>query len=320
MSALTVQLVAAAWLALLGGGAWTWRRVRDKRVQRRVQRAIAMHGGEERAATPGAEVSIFRPVEGRSWLARLGQRVEARYPLLDARRTLPKAAAFGLAMGAGAWGAMWFLEVASGWWTIPSVAAAAVAAGWYALSWFQARRATEFVRQFPEVVDQIVRLAGAGVPPLQAIAVVSEDAKPPVAPILCSIRDGLMAGLDADITLRAASERVRLAEFTLFTAVIGLQRRAGGGISAPFSNLATTLRERRSTALKARASTAQTRLTLLVLTLLPVVVLVAQNFIAPQSVEILFNSEQGQVLLRLGIGLIVAGLLIARSIGARGER
>ena len=320
MSALTVQLVAAAWLALLGGGAWTWRRVRDKRVRRRVQRATAMHGGEEGTATPGAEVSIFRPVGSRSWLARLGQRVETRYPLLDARRALPKAAAFGLAMGAGAWGAMWFLEVASGWWTMPSVAAAAVAAAWYALSWFQARRATEFVRQFPEVVDQIVRLAGAGVPPLQAIAVVSEDAKPPVAPILRSIRDELMAGLDADITLRAASERVRLAEFTLFTAVIGLQRRAGGGISAPFSNLAATLRERRSTALKARASTAQTRLTLLVLTLLPVVVLVAQNFIAPQSVEILFNSEQGQVLLRLGIGLIVAGLLIARNIGTRYER
>ena len=134
------------------------------------------------------------------------------------------------------------------------------------------------------------------------------------------MRDGLLAGLDADIALRMACDRVRIAEFTLFAAVIRLQRRAGGGISGAFSNLAETLRERRKTALKAHASTAQTRLTLLVLMLMPVLVLVSQKFIAPQSVEILFGTEQGTTLLRWGTGLIVAGLLVARSIAARAMR
>ena len=319
MSAQVAVLASAGWLALVGASLWVWLRIRDRRARQRLRRVIAPAGPEDAAGEAGAQVSIFRTVEGRSWVARLVSRVEARYPLLDARRTLPKTVAFGVAMAAGTWGVMWFLKVPSGWWTAPAVGAAGAAATWYALSWFQARQATEFIRQFPEIVDQMVRLAGAGVPPLEAIAVVTEDAKVPVEPILRNVRDGLMAGLDPDAALRSASERVRLAEFTLFAAVISLQRRAGGGISTAFSNLATTLRERRSTALKARASTAQTRLTLLVLTLLPAVVVIAQKFIAPQSVEVLFASEQGKALLHWGIGLIVAGLLVARGIVARCE-
>ena len=113
---------------------------------------------------------------------------------------------------------------------------------------------------------------------------------------------------------------MRLGEFTLFAAVLRLQRQAGGGISTAFRNLAETLRERRRTALKAHASTAQTRLTLVVLAAMPIVVLVAQKFTAPQSIEILFGTEQGATLLRWGVGLIVAGILAARGIAARAIR
>ena len=225
--------------------------------------------------------------------------------------------AAGAAASGAAWFSLWFLQVPSGWWTLPLIGLAGAGAVWYALGWMQARREAEFMRRFPEIVEQIVRLAGAGVPALEAISVAAEDAPDPVAPILRDLRDSLLAGLDADSALRMASDRLRLSEFTLFAAVIRLQRRSGGGISAAFSNLAATLRERRSTALKAHASTAQTRLTLLVLALMPVVVLIMQKFSAPKSVEILFNTEDGLMLLRWGVGLIVAGILVARSIAAR---
>ena len=106
----------------------------------------------------------------------------------------------------------------------------------------------------------------------------------------------------------------------MFAAVIRMQRRSGGGISAAFANLSATLRERRKTSLKAHASTAQTRLTLLVLTLMPVAVLLAQKFIAPESVEMLFATEQGTTLLQVGVALIVTGLLVARGIAAKAMR
>ena len=319
MSPLGFALATAAALALLiaaaGGGVLVWRRARDPVLERRLRRVAAPLSGAVAAEAAGSEESIFRTRERRTRLRRF---IESGYPLLEARRAIPRAVAAGVAAVGLAWFSLWFLQVPSGWWTVPLIGLSGAGAVWYALGWMQARRETDFVRRFPEIVDQIVRLAGAGVPALEALSVTAEDAPDPVAPVLRRVRDSLLAGLDADTALRMASDHVRLPEFTLFAAVIRLQRRAGGGISTAFSNLAATLRERRSTALKAHASTAQTRLTLLVLSFMPVVVLIMQKFSAPKSVEILFGTEEGLVLLRWGVGLIVAGILVARSIAARG--
>ncbi len=320
MNVFVLACAAGGSVSLLGIAAFLLLRRGDKEFRRRLQRAATPLA--DRAATHDttAETDIFRSADARSRSSRLWRAVESRYPLLNARRTLPRAIAIGTVAAAGLWFSMWFLKIPSGWWTIPLVGLGGVAAAWYAMSWFQTRQATEFTHQFPEVIDQIVRLSGAGVPPLEAIAVVAEDTRPPVQPVLRGVCDGLIAGLDADTALISVARRVRIAEFTLFTSVLRLQRRSGGGISATFANLSLALRQRRSTALKAHSSTAQTRLTLLVLSLMPVLVLVAQSFIAPQSVDILFGTDTGNTLLHWGVGLVIAGLLVARAIAARGER
>ena len=318
---------SAAVLMLLAGVGFLIQMMRRKGgrsdpLQPRLKRAaapLAAPAASEGGAAAGDE-SIFRPVERRTWLSALRNRIESIYPLLEARQALPAAVMAGVAGAAAGWGTLWFLRVPADWWTMPVVGVAGVGAAWYMLRTLQARQEAEFVRQFPEIVDQIVRLAGAGVPALEALAAVANDAPKPVGPVLVQVRDGLLAGLDTGTTLRQACERVRIAEFTLFAAVIRLQRRAGGGISTAFRNLAETLRERRKTALKAKASTAQTRLTLLILAVMPAIVLVGQKFIAPESVEMLFGTEQGVSLLRWGVALIVTGILVARGLAARATR
>ena len=264
--------------------------------------------------------STSNPARSRIWLSRFGEHIESRYPLLDFWRALPVAAGAGIAGAAGGGAIMWFLRVPQGWWTTPVLVAAGAGAAWYAFGWLQARQELAFVHQFPEVVDQVVRLSGAGIPPLEAIATVADDAPKPISPVLGMVRDGLLAGLDTDTALSLASNRVRLADFTLFAAVIRLQRRAGGGITSAFRNLSDTLRERRKTSLKAQAATAQGRLTLLILSLMPVVVLVGQFFLAPDSVDLLFNTEQGTTLLRWGTALIVTGIFVARWLTTRAAR
>ena len=324
MSPFVLAAAAAVWgVSLLGAGAvWlVWRRAADRDLRHRLARAAAPLAGPAAAEAGSAsrEESVFRPQQRRRWLAGLWDAVEARYPLLDPPRAVAKGLCFGIAVGFAGWFSLWFLSAPSSWWTFPGLAAAGALAAWYSLSWLHSHQVTVFIRQFPEVVDQIARLATAGVPALEAIGVTAEDTPAPTGPILRDVRDGLAAGLDADSALRSAAERVRISEFTMFAAVIRLQRRSGGRISAAFANLADTLRDRNKTALKARASTAQTRLTLLVLSAMPVLVLIAQKFIAPDSVDMLFNTEQGTTLLRAGVGLIVVGIFVARTIAARGE-
>ena len=314
------MLVVGGPIMLLGWvGAFLWLRGQDKPLRRRLQSVgapLTGHGAVEQIAP---EESIFRPTRPKSRLSWLWRRIERHYPLIDAPRAFPRLLGIGVLAAAGVWAGMWVLGMA-GWWSLPVAALTGLAGGWYALRRIQARTETQFIQQFPEIVDQIVRLSGAGLPPLEALGKVAEDAQQPVKGVLEEVSNALLAGLDADTALGMVAGRVRLAEFTLFAAVIRLQRRAGGSISTSFSNLAATLRERRTTAMKAKASTAQTRLTLLVLMLMPPLVLGVQSMTSPQSVDLLFNSEDGKTLLQLGVGLIVVGLIVARQIAARGEK
>ena len=159
-----------------------------------------------------------------------------------------------------------------------------------------------------------MRLTRTGLPAVESVSVVSEDAPEPVRSLLKQVSDDLSSGLDPEVVLRGMAARLRIPEFTLFSAALCLQRSTGGGISAALGNLSATLRSRLELEMKAQASTAQTRITLLVLSAVPVLVLGAQSLTNPQAVDILFDSP---TLLRWGVGLVVVGLLVARGIAAR---
>ena len=199
-------------------------------------------------------------------------------------------------------------------------AGAALVGLWNGLKWVQTRTESKFIEQFPEVVDQITRLASAGVPATEALSVIANDAPEPTGSVLSEVADAINGGVDTNIALKIASDKVKMAEFTMFAAVLRLQKRAGGSVSSAFENLSNKLRERRKSALKVRSSTSQTRLTLVVLAVMPIGVLMAQKAIAPEAIDMLLNTDAGVVMLRLGVGLIVTGVLIARSVSKSATR
>ena len=258
------------------------------------------------------EVSVFRQRRAKSWLL---DQLTQRFSMIDVRKSLPKAVGLG-AVGAVA------LSLGAVFANVGLLSLLLVPVGWLGISWAalamqDAGQRAEFLKLFPEAVDHVVNLMRAGLPSVEAISVVAEEAQPPVNVVLQEIAEGVSAGLDPEKVIRGRAAHVRISEFTLFAAAICLQRTTGGGVSGALNNLSATLRARRETAAKAHSSTAQTRLTLVVLTLVPVVVLLVQNFSNPQTIETLFFTESGTTLLRYGVGCIVAGLLVARGLAAR---
>ena len=227
-------------------------------LERRLKRVAAplANPAAAQAQAVGAE-SIFRPREREARLAWVWAPLKRRYPFVHP----PKAFAF--AMGAGVAGtafaafALGFLRVPAGWWAVPVVSLAGALGARAALRWQQARQEAMFIHQFPEVVDQMVRLGAAGVPAVEALSVVAEDAQAPVRPVLAEVCDALQAGLDADRALRLATERVHMAEFTLFAAVLRLQRRSGGTtlgrVCEPRGDVARTEQEHAESACGDRA-------------------------------------------------------------------
>ena len=313
-------VVIAGFLAacLLAGSAWVLVYVRTSALKPRIQRIAAPMADDDDAVGIEIAQSVFRTERKRAWL---WDWIEARYPLLQGPSAIGLAAGVAAGAGAGLWAAMQLiLQISGGPWLSLGILGGAIVSGYGTLIWLQAREAKKFTQQFPEVVDQIVQLSRTGMPPLEALSNTVEDMPPPIQGVMEAVRNGLAAGLDADRTMKTVAARVRIPEFTLFCAVLRLQRRAGGGVSEALGNLARGLRERRKTALKAHSSTAQSRLTLVVLMLLPIVVLVMQQFTAPETVDILFNTPNGLFVLRVGIGLIALGVAAAYLLIARGTR
>ena len=285
----------------------------QRELKRRLNRvAAALKGGTLLDASAGDSVSVFRAQRSKS---RLVERLEHKFPMIDVRKVLPKAIGLGVlgmvAAGLGAaligFGllAILFLLPVSG-----------LGCSWAMLAMQDAGQRNEFTKIFPETTDQIVRLVRAGVPSMEAISIVAQEAPPPVGGIMREVASVVAAGLDPETAIRSAAARVRIPAFSLFSAAVCLQMTTGGGISGALGNLSTTLRARYDITLKAKSSTAQTRLTLAIISLVPVVVLAAQNFTNPQTIETLFYTESGGSLLRYGVGLILSGLLVARSLSA----
>lgn len=293
---------------------WLDNRSEQKVLNRRLRLVAAPLSGD--TPTEGdspVEISVFRQQRAKSWLL---EQLERRFSMIDVRQVLPKAVGLGLAgamvVGLGAV----FVDFG------PVSVVLLVPAGWLGVSWAvlvwkDAGQRAEFIKLFPETVDHVVRLMGTGLPSVEAISVVAEEARQPVKGVMREIAEGVSAGLDPETVIRSTAARVRIPEFTLFSAAVCLQRTTGGAVSGALGNLSATLRARRETSLKAQSSTAQTRLTLAIISLVPVVVLCVQNFSNPQAVETLFYTDSGTTLLRYGVGCIVVGLLVARSLAAR---
>lgn len=317
-------LIAAAAAVICGVGVTRILRgdetVNDPKVRDRARRIAEAHGfARKHSETPRPErdEAAFRARHrARGWRKGLAP-VLKRYPLLTAR-SATLSAIIGAVVGIGAvFTAATLLRFDIGAAGLAVAAVGALGGARTGLRWQHGRRRSEFVRQFPEVVDQVVRLSAAGVPALEAIGAVYEESEAPVKPVLGEISDALRAGLDADQALRITTERVRMAELTMFAGVVKLQRRSGGSVSQALTNLATTLRDRRKSALRAHAATAETRVTIIVLTLLPIFVIGTQTYMTPDTTAMLFTTDTGALLLRLGFGLIATGIGIAWALAAR---
>ena len=257
-------------------------RPQQRELQRRLNRvAAALKGGTLPAAhRTGGSVSVFREQRSKS---RLVERLEHQFSMIDVRKALPKAAWLGvlgaLATGLGAaltgFGlfAMLFFLLAGG-----------LGCSWAVLAMQDTGQRNEFTKIFPETTDQVVRLVRAGVPSMEAISIVAQDAPPPVNGVMSEIASTVAAGLDPETAVRGTAARIRIPAFSLFSAAICLQMTTGGGISGALGNLSATLRARHDVTLKARSSTSQTRLTLAIISLVPVVVLAIQNFTNPSVI------------------------------------
>lgn len=171
--------------------------------------------------------------------------------------------------------------------------------------------------QFALALGVIIRCVRAGLPVNEGMRAVAAELAQPTGPEFRRAVDQIQLGTSFDMALLGLAQRCSLADYRFFAVAVTLQRQTGGNLAETLDNLAETIRKRRAVKLKARALTSETRATVFVLALLPVVVAAVLMLVNPPYITQLFTTADGRQLLGIAIIVQMIGLAVIRFISRR---
>jgi tight adherence protein B len=143
------------------------------------------------------------------------------------------------------------------------------------------RRIARFAELLPDSIDVIVRAVRVGYPVPAALALVAREMPAPVGPEFGMAADEISFGQDIRTAVEGLYRRVGLGDLVFLVVAINVQTQTGGNLAEILSRLSRLLRNRAKLQLKIRALTADGRISALVLSLMPFILLAGITLVAP---------------------------------------
>ena len=186
---------------------------------------------------------------------------------------------------------------------------AAIVVGWNLGTAVEDRKREAFTNRLVTVVEDFQRLVRFGTSSLRALRSVAETTEEPLAPSLKGILRETDFGVPLEQAMAREAHRIRMGELAMLAAIISTQTGTGGSLSEAVGNLGEMLRERLDSNMRLKASTAESKVTLIVLAAVPVLGVTVQALLQPDIVTTLLG--EARHLLGIGVGLIVSGLFVS---------
>jgi tight adherence protein B len=310
--------VAVALVTVALSMAWEWfaARQRHRSVAQQLQK-LNTEGLESIA--PGAG-SLFRGGDGQE--SALVQQISARVPhLRDMRHVLDQAdlrwtvqtyllLVGGLGIGLGA---AVMLGTGNLLYAVPAAAFGAWLPHGY-VGHQRKKRMARFEELFPGTVDLLGRAIRAGHPFGSGMKMVAEEAAEPVAGEFLRTFEEQRFGLPFEDTMTALADRVPLPDVRIFVTAILIQREVGGNLAEILDNIADIIRQRFTLARQVKTLTAEGRLSMYVLTAMPIAVAAFLFVSNPDYLGVLFEHPIGRFMVGAALFMQVVGFIWMRRI------
>jgi tight adherence protein B len=175
------------------------------------------------------------------------------------------------------------------------------------------KRFAAFAGQFPEALDSMTRALKAGYPLSAAVELLSMEQPEPLASEMRRTREEWNLGVGWDRALDNLAERIPLPEVGLFVAAVKMQNRVGGRLNDVLGRLGETMRDNAALDSEVRAVSAHSRITGMVLTVLPLVIATLMFLLNPEYMAVMLRRSEGRMLLMFAvISNVVAHFVIRR--------
>jgi tight adherence protein B len=182
---------------------------------------------------------------------------------------------------------------------------------WF-LGFLRKRRQNQFLNDFADAIDVMVRGLKAGLPVSEAMKIIATETGPPVGPEFTEVVDGQRVGISLDQGIERMVERMPLAEVNFLAIVMAIQSKTGGNLSEALGNLSKVLRERKKMKAKIRSVSQEAKSSAAIIGSLPFVIMGALLMLNPNYLNPLFETSVGNMMLIGSAVWMTMGVLVMR--------
>jgi len=281
----------------------------------REQRRLSLQHAEQRLARPdtaprlaGISDAPATPMPSTSAPAGLP------WDALMRRAALPTGWRVPLLIIAGAALLAWIASARLGTaWAAPIVLVVSALAAWFWVSRRIHRLQAKLLRQLPDFLDNLVRLAGLGNSLQMAFQTSAAQMPMPLRGLLDTTLSYTRSGLDLDRALAQAAQPYRLEALNVLSVVLGVSVRIGGRADQILQRMADFMRDLDQAQQELMATTSETRMSAWVLGLLPPISAVLMAITSPDFFQPIIHEPLGHRLLLWALGLeLIGGFLLYR--------
>jgi tight adherence protein B len=176
------------------------------------------------------------------------------------------------------------------------------------------RRTSRLQAQLADVVNILASSLRAGHSFFQALDMVSKEIGEPAGPEFQRVVAEIRLGRPVDQALNAMAERVGSEDFQWAVLAVNIQREVGGNLAEILDTVADTVRERSALRRQMRVLSAEGRLSVKILAVLPFLIGLYVAKVNPSYIGLLFSTRLGWIMLGTGGALMVVGIAWARKI------
>jgi len=168
-----------------------------------------------------------------------------------------------------------------------------------------------------QLVDSLMNISNsmkAGMTLPQAFDVLAREMPNPMRQEMRLLCQELRLGVEINDALKHLYQRMPSPDMDLVVTAIAITRDVGGNLTEVFDNIAHTIRERFRIEGKIRSLTAQGKLQAVVICILPFAIGIAMHYTTPGSMDALFTTWPGRILLLVALTILGIGIFIIKKI------
>ncbi|MGZ4108444.1 MAG: type II secretion system F family protein [Actinomycetota bacterium] len=163
--------------------------------------------------------------------------------------------------------------------------------------------------QLPDVLNVLASSLRSGHSFLQALDTASKDIPEPAAGEFSRTVAEIRLGRPLDEAMNAMAERVGSENFRWAVLAVNIQRQVGGNLAEILDTVANTVRERATLIREVRVLTTEGRLSMYILTALPILFALYLFLSRPEYVSLLYTTRVGIVMSATAAALLLVGFV-----------